>query len=131
MATSYLNAESPEILAFLTAWHENGRAEYAQYYGLNYDMDAPKRAKDRKRYIACDKGCGPGSWSAAFMIDRASGMVYSARSYGLANRALGHVLALTRAYEAATVRSAILVPPGFAANDAILQRAAAMEGGAQ
>jgi hypothetical protein len=111
-----LNSKSPEILAFLTAWHENGRANFTRNYDvLDYDTYAVKSAKDRTKFIACDRRD-----SGVFLVDRATGDVYSIKGYGRPNRKVGTVVGLTAAYNAATAANREFAVPGYVANDRAL-----------
>lgn len=89
---------SPEVLDFLTAWHENGRTHFDRLApNLVYDDYDPKHAEDRKKYIALDHGT-----SGAFLLDKGTGTVYTIKAYGKPNRSIGHISELTAKYRAAT-----------------------------
>ncbi len=91
--------EHPAVAAFLSAWHENGRAAFERSTpSLDYDTYYPKTAKDRSKYIALDRG-GEFNRSGVFLLDKATGIVWSIKGYGVKNRQLGHIDALTAKYE--------------------------------
>jgi hypothetical protein len=80
-----LDDTSPEIFRALHEWHEFGRADFERNYpNLKYDEQAPKVAKTRKKYIALDRG-----GSGVYLVDRATGDVYSIKGYGVPNRKVG------------------------------------------
>ena len=120
---SALHAQSPEIVDFLAAWHENGRASFTrEYTNLDYDSFAPKVAKERTKFIACDAGT-----SGMFLVDRATGDVYSIKGYGRPNRKVGTVAGLTAAYRAATAGHRELPGPGYVGSDAALRASSRQE----
>jgi hypothetical protein len=91
---SPLTATDPSVTAFLNAWHESERAYFEQHYSaLVYDRDAPKTAKERRKYIALDNGT-----SGVYLVDKATGDVYSIKAYGVPNRRLGSLADLTARY---------------------------------
>jgi hypothetical protein len=93
-----LTATSPEILAFLRAWHENGRARFERDCGsLVYDEYAPKTAKERRKYIALDEGR-----SGRFLVDKATGVVFTIKAYGTTNRRIGTLAELTAQFDVGT-----------------------------
>lgn len=100
MATT-LTAESVAVRLFLVAWHENGRESFARTYPDSYAIgqyDAPngelKTAKDRgRRWIALDKGS-----SGMFLVEKATGDVYTIKAYGRPNRKIGTLESLTNRY---------------------------------
>ena|SRR6478672_7060862 len=95
-----ITTTDPLVQDFLTAWHENGRAPFERWTpNLVYDDYEPKHAEDRKKYIALDRGS-----SGAFLLDKATGAVYSIKAYGKPNRAIGHIAELTAKYRAATTK---------------------------
>jgi len=82
-STEPLTAESPEIRAFLSKWHEEGRAAFERSYD-NLDYDGPtyaKTATDRRKYIALDAGR-----SGAFLLDKTTRLVYRIKAYGVPNK---------------------------------------------
>ena len=83
-----LTANSPIIQEALRVWHEAGRAEFKQrYQNLDYDSpDYTKTAKERKKYIALDRGT-----SGAFLVDKETGDVYAIKGYGVAGRRVMHI----------------------------------------
>lgn len=92
-----LTATDSRITDFLTAWHESERAYFERHYSaLVYDRDAPKTARERRKYIALDNGT-----SGVYLVDRATGDVFSIRSYGVPNRRLGTLAELTARYRRA------------------------------
>jgi hypothetical protein len=97
-----LEADSPEVTAFLVAWHENGRASFErQSASLVYDEYKVKRAVTRSRWICLDVGPAP-YFSGVFVVDRATGHVYTIKAYGRPNRLIGTLRDLTAEYQAAT-----------------------------
>lgn len=113
-----LTAESPEIIEFLKAWHENGRASFERTY-QNLDYDSPsyaKTAKTRKRFIACDRGTG-----GEFLVDRTTGDVWSIKAYGVPNRKLGKLSTITEAYRNAKREMPV---SGYVGNDAYIRQSA-------
>lgn len=89
-----LTAQSPEILEFLKAWHENGRASFERdYKNLNYDRDQEKHAIERKKYIALDNGS-----SGRFLVDRLTHRVFTIKAYGVKNYDCGTLESLTMRY---------------------------------
>jgi hypothetical protein len=110
-----------DVTAFLTAWHENGRALFTQRYeNLDYDTYATKSAHPRSRFIALDCG-GPSNRSGAFLVEKATGVLYSIKGYGRPNRPLGDIRALTASYEAATAQGRELARPGYVGSDSMLR----------
>jgi len=100
MAT--LTASSPEVQRFLAAWHENGRAPFQRFTpNLDYDSYYPKTATERSRWIRLDKG-GEFNRSGEFVVDRATGEVYTIKAYGRPNRRIGTLASLTAEFSAAT-----------------------------
>ena len=90
--------DDPRITAFLTAWHENGRASFERdCRNLVYDEYAPKRAKDRRKYIALDRGA-----SGVFLVDKTTGDVFTIKGYGVPNHRIGTLESVTDEYLAAT-----------------------------
>lgn len=80
--TQVLTADSPEVRDFLDAWHESGRAGFVgSCPSLDYDGYDPKRAVDRKKYIALDRGT-----SGVYLVDKATGEVWTIAAYGRPNR---------------------------------------------
>lgn len=105
-----LTAESPEIVEFLKAWHENGRADFERRYeNLKYDDSQKKTAKTRRKFIACDNDT-----SGAFLVDRITAEVWSIKAYGVPNRKIGKLSAITEAYRDAAHS---MPSPGYAGND--------------
>ena len=85
-----LTATSPEILAALAAWHEDGRASFYSYDYVPYDVARRKTAKDGSRWINLDSDrCG------CYMVDKTSGDVWSIKAYGVPNRRLGTLAGFT------------------------------------
>ena len=79
-------ATDPDVQALLTAWHEAGRAAFEAdgFKSLDYDSPAyAKTAAQRRKYICLDVGS-----SGAFMLDRASGMIYNIKGYGVPHKRL-------------------------------------------
>jgi hypothetical protein len=80
-----LEATSPKVQEFLRAWHESERARFERdAKSLVYDEYAPKIAKDRRKYIAADRGSG-----GVFLIEKATEAVFSIKAYGVPNRRVG------------------------------------------
>lgn len=78
--------DDPAVVAFLTTWHEAGRAEFERNCpSLNYDEHCPKVAKDGPRWIKLDR-----SGSGVFVCDKTTGKVYGIKAYGVPN--LGKLL---------------------------------------
>jgi len=97
-----LQTDSPQVQQFLAAWHENGRARWArEYVNLNYDQDQEKTAHERRKYIALDRG-GKVTRSGVYLLDKATGEVYSIKGYGAPNRRLGTLAELTQRLHDAT-----------------------------
>jgi hypothetical protein len=91
---SLLTANDPSITEFLAAWHESERTYFERHYSsLVYDRDSPKVARERRKYIALDSGTG-----GVYLVDRATGDVYSIKAYGVPNRRLGSLADLTARY---------------------------------
>lgn len=93
-----LTADSPIIQEALTAWHEAGRADFERSY-QNLDYDSPnyvKIAKERKKYIALDRG-----GSGAFLVDKATGDVFVIKGYGVAGRRIMSITELVDFWKAA------------------------------
>lgn len=99
--TTGFKADSIEVRLFLLAWHENGRATFSRQYPTAFmaaHYDAPdgclKTAKDRgRRWIALDEGSG-----GVFLLDKATGEVYTIKAYGRPNRKIGTLASLTELY---------------------------------
>lgn len=81
---------------FVEAWHENGRIGWNYEY-LNYDEYERKTVKPRNKYVALDRGT-----SGAFLVEKATGMVWSIKAYGVPNRMLGTLEDMTAKYREAT-----------------------------
>jgi hypothetical protein len=95
---SPLTATDPRITEFLRAWHESERADFERSYSkLVYDDYSAKTAKDRRRFIACDRGNAVNR-SGVYLVDKATGEVYSIKAYGVPNRRLGTLEVLTARY---------------------------------
>ena len=90
-------AGAPEIQAFLAAWHEAGRADFERSYrNLDYDSPAYQHvARDRRKYIALDQGTG-----GVFLVDKATGDVFTIKGYGVPNRRVGTLAQVTARYQA-------------------------------
>lgn len=88
-----------KIAAFVTAWHENGRIGWS-YDALEYDSYCKKHVKERTKYIALDEGT-----SGRFLVDKATGMMWSIKAYGVPNWMLGTLDDMTRKMEEATAES--------------------------
>ena len=94
-------ADSTEVRLFLLAWHENGRESFARTYPASYAIGSYdsesgqlKTAKDRgRRWIALDEGS-----SGRFLLDKATGEVYTIKAYGRPNRRIGTLETLTAQY---------------------------------
>jgi hypothetical protein len=96
---SLLTADDPRVTDFLTAWHESERAYFDRSYNaLVYDRDSPKVARERRKYIAMDSGTG-----GVYLVNRATGDVYSIKAYGVPNRRLGSLAELTARYRDAQI----------------------------
>ena len=86
-----LNTDSSEVVQFLKRWHESGRADFErQNTKLVYDEYAQKIATTRRKYIAADF-VERGQRSGQFLIDRATGDVFSIRGYGVPHQLIGHI----------------------------------------
>ena len=71
-----------KVNRFLTTWHEAERVQFERrYQNLNYDTYAPKTAKDRRKYVALDRGT-----SGVFLLCKKTGVVFSIKAYGVPNR---------------------------------------------
>ena len=101
-----ITVNDPRISAFLSAWHENGRAQFNRSYPnlandptLCYDVTERKTAKDRNKYIALDRGT-----SGQFLVEKATGLVWGIKAYGVPNKRwyLGTIEKMTADYIAAT-----------------------------
>ena len=81
-------SDHPLIQEALTVWHEADRAAFArQYPRLDYDSPSyRKTAKDRRKYIALDRG-----ESGAFLVDKATGEIYGIKGYGVAGQRVMHI----------------------------------------
>ena len=82
-----LDADSPEIVAALTAWHESGRASFERSCPtLDYDSYQRKTAKNGKRWLKLD--CGT---SGAYLVDQTSPelAVYTIKAYGVPHLCIG------------------------------------------
>ncbi|OFV86870.1 MAG: hypothetical protein A3J75_00130 [Acidobacteria bacterium RBG_16_68_9] len=122
-----LTADNPDIQEFLAAWHETGRARFERdHSALIYDEYAPKRAIQRRRFIALNRVTG-----GRYLVERQTGVVYSIRAYGVANRPLGSLVALAAAYRRATASGIELAEPGYVGADHALRAAAMAEEGAR
>jgi len=96
---SLLTANDPSIVEFLAAWHESERGYFERSYSaLVYDRDSPKVARERRKYVALDSGTG-----GVYLVDRATGDVYSIKAYGVPNRRLGSLADLTARYRDAQI----------------------------
>jgi len=96
-------ADDPRVVAFLDAWHENGRADFEQkYQNLDYDRDYAKTAKARRKYICLD--CGT---SGVMMVERETGRVYGIKAYGVIHRGhpCGQIEEVTASYRQATAEN--------------------------
>lgn len=93
------SVDDPIILEALTVWHEAGRAEFKRRYpSLDYDSpDYAKTAKERRKYIALDRGTG-----GAFLVDKATGDVWTIKGYGVAGRRVMHISDWAAYWTAAT-----------------------------
>jgi hypothetical protein len=72
---------------FLDVWHENTRL-FWDYATLDPDEQDPKSALDRRAMIALDHGT-----SGCFLVEKATGYVWSIRGYGKKNRVVWASLA--------------------------------------
>lgn len=89
-ATVGYSVDDPRVTAFLSAWHEAERGEFERWYTrLVYDEYAEKSAHDRKKYIALDRGQRGVNQSGVYLLDKATGDVYSIKGYGRPNRRIG------------------------------------------
>lgn len=80
-----LDANSPEIVEALAAWHEAGRASFERTYeNLKYDEQANKYAQTRRKYIALDR-----HGSGVYLVDRVTTDVFTIKGYGVPNRRIG------------------------------------------
>ena len=95
-----LAASDPKITAFLGAWHEAERAAFRSWDHLDYDSYEPKSAKERRRFIALDKGKAHQT-RGVYLVDRVTKEVYSIKAYGVPNRPLGSIEAMTTKFLAA------------------------------
>lgn len=94
-------AKDPRVVAFLGAWHANGR-DFWNYENIDYDEYSRKRAISRRKYVLLD--CGT---SGVFMVEKATGNVFGIKAYGSANRKkfAGTIEMLTEKYAKATVEN--------------------------
>jgi hypothetical protein len=121
--TTPLTPDSPAVQDFLAAWHENERPGFERDHDrLHFDTYAPKVAKARTKYLALNRDT-----SGMFLADRVTGLVWSIKGYGVPNRPLGSLAALTRAYQAATLAGRTFSNPGYVATDAALAKAAGVQ----
>lgn len=91
----------PRISEFLRLWHEEGRAAFERSApSLDYDSDAyAKSAKDRRKYIALDKGRD--QWaSGCYLVDKGTGDVFTIKGYGVPNRKIGTLDSMIAAFRA-------------------------------
>lgn len=102
-------ATDPRVVAFLKAWHENGRTLYAKSYPNTYAAGSydsltgeAKHAQAGRKYINLDRG-----GSGMFMVEKATGMVYGIKAYGRIHRGkhIGHIEAVTADYLKATAEN--------------------------
>jgi hypothetical protein len=109
------SADSPIIRRFLEVWHENGRREFEKSYpSLNYDGEYySKKAIDRKKFIALDRGGSGG----VFLVDRNTGEVYSIKGYGVPNRKLGRIERMVEYYELLNRENLELTGVGYVYTD--------------
>lgn len=93
MSEDRLTADHPMICEFLAGWHEAGRAEFERRCpSLDYDSYYAKTAHERRKYIALDEGSTDGVHrSGVYLVDRATGEVWTIKGYGVPNRRLGTV----------------------------------------
>lgn len=85
-ATQTIDLNDSRINEYLALWHENGRASFRKSYpNLDYDSQwYLKTAKSGRKYIYLDDGT-----SGALLVDRATGIVYTIKGYGVKNRPIG------------------------------------------
>lgn len=89
-----LTITDPRIGEFLTLAHENGRVFFESYHkNLNYDSYEPKTAKNRRKYIALDRGT-----SGWLLIDKTTEVVFSIKAYGVPNYRVGTLDSLIAEY---------------------------------
>lgn len=105
-----LNADSPGVLRFLAAWHENGRPRFERDYpNLDYDSDAYRKVaklRSTKGALAIFSSTGPPRrWSI--------------KGYGKPNRKIGSLDALADAYKHADRQ---LPNPGYVGSDTFLAK---------
>lgn len=102
-----ISISDPRIAEFLALWHENGREHFARCYPHLYATgayDSPayaKTAKDRgRKYIALDDGT-----SGRFLLEKATGEVWTIKAYGRPNRRVSTLGGLIREYREANERN--------------------------
>ncbi len=90
-----LAVTDPAIQKFLVAWHEAGRPAFErEYKRLDYDSPAYQHvARDRRKYIALDRGD-----SGVYLVDKATGDVFTIKGYGVPKRRVGTLAELTDEY---------------------------------
>lgn len=95
LTTALIPSEASTCYHLLAEWHEAGRAEFEQTFPhLTYDTYLPKRLIVKRRYLYLDEGT-----SGAWMVERATGDVFSIKAYGVPDRKkrLGHLKEITGA----------------------------------
>ena len=89
-----MTADSPEIIDFLARWDRDDRERFAQRPGgvISYDDYgySQKTAHTRRKYIACDEGSGTYR-QGKYLVERATGKVYTIMGYGVPRHYLGLV----------------------------------------
>src|SRR5258708_470804 len=94
--TVTLSANSPEIRDLVAAYEENRNLGSFGYLRNAYPYTIV--AIDRRKYVAIDETCGEVHHSGRFLVDRATGEVYSIRGYGQRGHRVGTVAGLTEQY---------------------------------
>lgn len=107
------SVNDPRVVAFLKAWHENGRDTYNRHTSPQdtpYDRAFPKIARARQKYICLDcNNCGE------FMVQKNTGLVFGIKGYGRAHRGkpYGDICELTRIFQKATKEDRLTVSFSF------------------
>ena len=86
MPTLFVHPLTSEVVdklnALLADWHEAGRAAFEQRYPhTSYDADMGKRLIVKRKYLYLDEGT-----SGVWMVERATGEVFSIKGYGVPDR---------------------------------------------
>ena len=69
---------------------------------MSYDIEQPKTARERTKYIALDNGL-----SGCFLVDKETEMVYTVKTYGVPNHFCGTLDGLIESYSNGISKSRI------------------------